>query len=519
MVWSGFDSKGMFARPVPVLLFLLACFGAALFLSLNFFPGPSTALSKHPMSPPTVVIVGGGLAGLSAALECAIAGRSEQHAVRILLLDKTSKIGGNSAKASSGMNALNAPVGDTVELFAKDTISSGGGLSKEELVTTLVGHSVKALNFLEATGVNLSRVTKLGGHSVPRSHSNPTGPNVGLAIIQAVSAELRKFDNVLIKENAKAIRLLTVGNRVVGIVYVSDDKEIEQAADAVLLATGGFAASKQLLKEYNEEASALATTNGPWATGDALSIAKEVGANLIHLEQVQVHPTGLVDPKDPDAGTKWLAPERLRGCGGLLISHTGQRFVDELQRRDHVSATMMKQPSHQAYLLLGAASASEYGTGSLDFYASKNMMKKAVGVSDAAVAMGVSADVLRAELEKYNLAREGGTDAFGRSSFGPAVDLEGVMYMGLVTPVVHYTMGGIEINDKSEVLDTQGHVIPGLYAAGEASGGVHGRNRLGGNSLLECAVFGRIAGQQLLSYTLGLHHKDHHGEQLHRDNL
>jgi succinate dehydrogenase/fumarate reductase flavoprotein subunit len=198
-----------------------------------------------------------------------------------------------------------------------------------------------------------------------------------------------------------------------------------------------------------------------------------------------VHPTGFVDPSDPDAGTKFLAPEKLRGVGGVLLAAAGQRFTDELATRNAVSAAIAELPGRRAFLLLGADSAAQFGPA-LGFYVSKGLMKQVQGWQEAAAAMGLPAnDTLAAELRGYNEAAAAGTDAFGKSVFPAAIDLEGAMYLGQVEPVVHYTMGGTRIDPEGHVLRPDSTPLPGLFAAGEVAGGVHGRNRLGGNSLAE----------------------------------
>lgn len=128
------------------------------------------------------------------------------------------------------------------------------------------------------------------------------------------------------------------------------------------------------------------------------------------------------------------------------------------------------------------------------FYQSKKLVVKHETLEALSEAAGVLADALRATLEQYNAATAGGSDAFGKTVFPSSFDLGGPFYLARITPVVHYTMGGVAIDARGRVLDQGGKPVPGLYAAGEVSGGVHGANRLGGNSLLECVVFGRAAG-------------------------
>ncbi|GIL68819.1 hypothetical protein Vafri_22014 [Volvox africanus] len=542
---------------------------------------PSSALAKqheeHQKSsvPPSaqVVVVGGGLAGLVAALQAAeclaeaealasavspvsssstscmpvqcggsAATIAPSYAVGVLLVEKMPKLGGNSAKASSGINALYPEGGDSEELFRSDVASSGGGGSNPELVETLVRHSPSALSFLSAHGAALTAVTQLGGHSVPRTRTVAGGANVGWVLMSALMEAVRKQPRIKVLEGHSLRRIITAGElegEVSSAHLGDDDKNPHAVAEvelgpaggpdgaaaaasgpaylssplsrvtcgALVLATGGFAANKELIQSVQPEAVGLATTNGPWARGESLAQAAAAGAALVGLKDVQIHPTGFVDPADPGAGTKFLAPEKLRGVGGLLLDDQGNRFVDELARRDTVAGAMMRLPGRIAWLLLGRDAGTEYGTSALDFYCKRGLMRKVETLSAAATAMGVSLEHLKGQLDEYTRVAAGGNvDSYGKRVFPnpPDPDQQLPLYLARVTPVVHYTMGGVAINERAEVLragpggapDGSGATIKGLYAAGEVTGGLHGRNRLGGNSLLECAVFGRIAGSQ-----------------------
>lgn len=149
-------------------------------------------------------------------------------------------------------------------------------------------------------------------------------------------------DRVKIKKKARVTKLIRDGDAVVGVEYVHNGKT-DTAYGPVILATGGYAADftqNSLLKKYRPEFYDLPTTNGEHCTGDGHKLALEIGANAVDLEKVQVHPTGLVDPNDPQAKVKFLAAEALRGVGGLLLDNEGKRFVDELQHRDYVTGKM-----------------------------------------------------------------------------------------------------------------------------------------------------------------------------------
>eukprot|EP00193_Tetraselmis_chui_P012257 CAMPEP_0177777930 /NCGR_PEP_ID=MMETSP0491_2-20121128/15657_1 /TAXON_ID=63592 /ORGANISM="Tetraselmis chuii, Strain PLY429" /LENGTH=509 /DNA_ID=CAMNT_0019297117 /DNA_START=147 /DNA_END=1675 /DNA_ORIENTATION=+ len=460
---------------------------------------------------PRVVVVGGGLAGLSATLQLVADAGGE---VQVVLLEKESKLGGNSAKASSGINALTPASGDSVDLYTNDTLVSGGGAQQDR--ASVQDESEDAVAFLASHGVQLGKLTQLGGHSAKRTHSNVAGPNVGSFIIRALSEAVKQLPQVNVVTSAKVKHLLVSGSkgehRVAGVSYSTpaagaesddpaslptDNHTLE--ADAVILATGGFGAERDMLRRYNSAVDGFATTNGQWATGDGMVMGHAIGGQLVDMDKIQIHPTGFVNPKDPQAGTKFLAPERLRGVGGILLNSFGKRFVNELGRRDYVTEVMLRQEGKTAWLLLGDVQAADFGEAALGFYAGKaGIATKGDSVEGIAAAIAVEADVLRTELDRYSSAvRSGQADEFGKTVFpNGAINPQGTMYVMKVTPVVHYTMGGLSIDQHARVLDTAGKAIPGLLAAGEVTGGVHGANRLGGNSLLDCTVFGRIAGSQ-----------------------
>merc|ERR1711948_21219 len=289
------------------------------------------------------------------------------------------------------------------------------------------------------------------------------------------------------------------------------------------LASGGFGADfsgDSLLAKYRPDLLHLPTTNGEHCTGDGIKMGEAIGAKSIDLEWVQVHPTGLVKPDDPDAKVKFLAAEALRGVGGLVFDANGKRFANELGRRDYVTGEMWKnKPPFR--LALNKAAGEEIiwqckhytGRGVMKFYETGEALAKDMGVPLSVIE--------KTHDEHYQAAKKtekdpdgGSFPAYpsGKKFFhniipGSAVKSE-IFYVAIITPVIHYCMGGLEIDTDSAVLGQDGKAIPGLYAAGEVAGGVHGNNRLGGNSLLDCVVFGRVAGRHCAKYMLGADMKD-----------
>ncbi|KAJ7096998.1 Flavocytochrome c [Mycena crocata] len=456
------------------------------------------------------IVVGGGLAGLSAAHTLLENGK------QVLLLEKKPSLGGNSVKASSGINGAGSEaqraleIQDTVEAFYSDTAASAGPtLARANLITALTSNSAPAIAWLTGTfGVDLSVVSRLGGHSVARTHRDKSGAP-GWAITSALMKKLTTLATgegapVQILKSARVVRLLEEGGAVVGVEYEADGKLAVEHGN-VILATGGYAADfspSGLLAQHRPELLPLSTTNGDHATGDGARLASTLPhpAGLCDLDQVQVHPTGFVDPANPSAKTKFLAAEALRGVGGLLLDSSGARFVNEVERRDVVTAAMQEIEGAgrgPVRLVLNAAAAAEVKSH-CDFYASKGLMKRYGNAAEFAADVGIPLENIQKTFASHGAYASGAEkDPFGKATFhNAAYSPDEALAVAIITPVVHYTMGGLTVDARARVLSAADGAppIPGLFAAGEVIGGVHGRNRLAGSSLLEAVVFGRIAG-------------------------
>mmetsp|Transcript_70373 Transcript_70373/g.131646 ORF Transcript_70373/g.131646 Transcript_70373/m.131646 type:complete len:498 (-) Transcript_70373:203-1696(-) len=488
-----------------------------------------------------VVVVGGGLAGLSAALTARSAGAA------VTILEKSARLGGNSAKASSGINGaatdiqMKGGIADSVSAMLADTVKSSRRECSNELQQCLCENSKDAIEWLQAHGVTLDAVVQLGGHSMPRTHNRHVPPgeraaNVGFEIMKCLIDEAAADTAITTIANARVKELLTAGSAsvkaVCGVEYVVDDgsatpgESIRLEADAVVLACGGYAADRgvdSLLRAHRPDLCGdkpLPTTNGSFATGDGIKMALAAGAKLVDMECVQVHPTSWVDPSAPDGQTNFLAGEALRGHGGILLNAEGKRFVDELQTRDHVTAKMqshcvpmtIRGVANQdvvppcALLVMGDETIERVGESTLAFYAYKKFVTFCNTLQELSEHTGIATSALQATFDQYRLASSSGRcPETGKTVFPSSGDLtvSRRYCVGYVTPAVHYSMGGCAINSTAEVLDNNDQPIPGLYAAGEVSGGVHGHNRLGGNSLLECVVFGLAAGRAAATARFG----------------
>lgn len=468
---------------------------------------------------PDAIIVGSGLAGLTAALNILDRGG------KVTVIEKEHRLGGNSNKASSGINACcpqNSTFGDFIESFKNDTIKSAGSAVRQELIDVLVSKSEEAVVWLkERVGIDLSLIAQLGGHSHKRTH-RPSNGMVGAEIIYGMQKAVQSYEKtgkVKIIVDSRVTQLLTnEKGRVIGVQsrnLISGDTE-PLIGSNVVLATGGFAADRSTgsyLDKYRPELVNMPATAGEFSNGDGLTLATTLGAGIVDMDKVQIHPTGWVDPADPDNKSKVLAAELMRGVGGILINKEGKRFCNELGTRAYVTDKMLQHNSHYAkagrwdkdspietFNMVLASSAAEDGKKHVDLYSHKGLLTKIEGLSALSEWMGVKEDVLRRTLIQYRESAEKGMDQWGKVEFRgiPQMDLDSeIFYAGKVTPVLHYCMGGISIDTEGNVLTEYGERIQGLHAAGEVTGGVHGDNRLGGNSLLECTVFGSIVGKKL----------------------
>jgi len=521
----------------------------------------------------TIVIVGSGLAGLSATAEAYQTAKkifkddiAKNHKFpKIYLIEKEKNIGGNSAKATSGMNGAltkyqkELGIEDSLEQFSKDTFKSGGNLNVPSLVNTLVHDSKAAVEWFAQYDLILSAISQCGGHEIARTHRqqprtdgkpSPVGFNIISGLKKYILNELKDDVTVLLNTRVQKIIKNSEG-KVVGVQYETTDLETKEtktdvlAAGAVILASGGYAhdwTETSLLRRFGDEKlKNIPTTNGPWATGDGVKMGTAIGASVVNMDKIQVHPTGFIKLSDPFNPTKFLAPEALRGYGGILLNSAGQRFVNELSTRDHVSEAIFKNCSGvvmrhkdekegkeiekevvRSWLIMNEQGAKSFDIGSINFYAKMGCINIMDGLEKVAEFTNIPLDTLKATITKYNSDADNGKDEFGKTRFPFKFAEDDKFYVSAITPSVHYTMGGLSMNPVGEILtprkkvsvstlldtpttaDDQVNLKPilALYGAGEVTGGVHGKNRLAGNSLLECAVFGRQAGRRAVESVL-----------------
>ncbi|WP_337945449.1 FAD-binding protein, partial [Sutterella wadsworthensis] len=352
-----------------------------------------------------------------------------------------------------------------------------------------------------------------------------------------------------VRTNTHAEQILTdKSGRVVGLKVKGKDGTYTIHSKALVDAAGGFGANNEMVAKYVPRLKGFATTNHPGATGDGLLLAEKIGAQLIQMDQIQTHPTVVpnvgemiteavrgngavlinkegkrfyneLETRDkvsaailkqkigaqliqmdqiqthptvvPNVGE--MITEAVRGNGAVLINKEGKRFYNELETRDKVSAAILKQKDGVAYLFFD--SDMQKSLKATNNYIKQKYCLNGATLDEVAGKMGVPADTLKATMDAWKAGKAANKDAFGRADMPRDLD-KGPFYAILVTPAVHHTMGGIKIDPLTQVYNTKGQVIPGFFAAGEVTGGVHGGNRLGGNAQADIVTFGRIAGEQ-----------------------
>ena len=487
-----------------------------------------------------VVVVGAGGAGMTAAITAAAEGKS------VVILESQSMVGGNSVRATGGMNAGKTvyqdenefgesagvektlktaaekyadnetitalaktvseqwaayqanPTGyfDSVELMELDTMIGGKGINDPELVETLCANSADAIDWLDEHGITLHNVSSFGGASVKRIHRpvNAEGKtvSVGSYMIPLLEENCKKA-GVQILLNTTANEILTDANGAAAGIKAtgSTGETVTVNAKAVVLTTGGFGANLDMVVKYKPELKGFMTTNAPGIQGQGIEMAQAIGAATVDMDQIQIHPT-------VEANTAALITEGLRGDGAVLINAEGKRFIDEVGTRDVVSAAEIAQTGSYSWLVVDQAMAD--ASSVIQGYIKKGYTVTGATYEELGKAMGVDAAAFAETMDKWNGYVEAKNDPdFGRTSFANPLNTA-PYYAVKVTAGVHHTMGGLKINANTEVLNEKGEVIPGLFAAGEVTGGVHGANRLGGNAVADFTVFGRIAGAAASDY-------------------
>ncbi len=455
------------------------------------------AIEKTPVELESdVVVIGAGGAGLAATVS------AHQNGASVIVVEKMPNIGGNTIICGASYNAVDPKrqkalgIEDSIEKHYSQTYEGGDKLGKPEMIQTLVENAYPSIEWLESLGMEFKDTvfTVLGG-LWPRAHK-PKLP-LGTGFISTYMNYIKGKKDIQVFVETKALELIKEDGRVVGIIAEGPQNIFTiKAKKGVIIATGGFSANIEMRDKYNKiwpSLTEMKTTNHKGAKGDGLLMAENIGANLIGLEHIQLLPMG-----DPKTGSL-LGNIEQNVENRIFVNTDGNRFVDEGARRDVMTMALLKQKDALMYIILDSHSYPNKETKNNFNESMTDLLKKGKAVEantleELAKKIGVDANNLKKAVADFNKAVDMGKDKFGRTLYQDKIN-KAPYYAGARKPTVHHTMGGIEINSKTEVLDKNGNIIPGLYAAGECTGGIHGANRLGGNALADITVFGRIAGK------------------------
>lgn len=465
-----------------------------------------------------VVVIGAGGAGMAAAITANQEGRS------VIIIEKTGSMGGNTALAGGALNAVEdgsetALVrNDSVALHYEQTFNGGDQQGNPKLVHTLVENAWDGIEWLKELGMEFeSGVFSVTGGMYERAHK-PAEPQ-GSGFFNTYRAYMEKYEGILIKYRTTAEKFIVENGVVAGVECTGEtgNKVIIRAKNGIVLATGGFGQNIEMREKYNEETKLwpaldenILSTNIAAATGDGIRMAQEIGADLIQMGNIQLLPLG-----DPATGSLSGNIEHTVESR-IFVNQEGKRFVNEGGYCDEMTLSLFEQPNAVMYIIMDS---DTYPNGDeknnfnekISDLVAEGRVYRADTLEELAEMIHVPAQNLVQSVEEYNRHCLGGdlesqADEFGRVLF---IDGDkrnnginnGPFYAAERVPTVHHTMGGVKINDAAQVINTQGNAIPGLFAAGEVTGGIHGNNRLGGNALTDTVVFGRIAGKSASDYT------------------
>ncbi len=454
-----------------------------------------------------IVIIGAGGTGLAAAVTAG------QEGASVIVLETNGFAGGNLLVSGGVYNSpepeMQAKQGieDSPELFMQQTLAGGDNIANPELVRILAYNALDGLNWLKELGNEFEdQVIQAPGALHPRSH-NTTAP-LGSGIIKTYLEHIDKMDNVEILYETKGESLIQEDGRVVGVIAKNPDgsKLTVKANKGVIIATGGFSKNAQLVMEYrNAEKWPLldensVSTNMDSIRGEGIIMAREIGADVVDMDQMQFLYLG--QPKTGLLSGVFNVSAEVT----VFVNKEGKRFVAEDARRDVISSAVFAQEDGMMYMLHSAESLSDPANQlNIDGIPMKELLdigaygwKQGDTLEELAKEIGVPAENLVQTIAEYNEAVDTKNDPFGRTLLNVKME-KGPFYAIPRVPALHHTMGGLRIDTLARVLDTKGEPIPGLYAGGEVTGGIHGGNRLGGNAVTDTVVFGRLAAQSAVA--------------------
>ncbi|MGA3415894.1 flavocytochrome c [Lactiplantibacillus plantarum] len=445
-----------------------------------------------------IVVVGSGGAGFSAAIEAKEAGK------KVAIIEKMPAVGGNTLISGGEMNAPDNWVqkklgikGDSPAKFYKDTMKGGDYLGTPKMVHILANNALGSAEWLR-DDIHVQflndQLFQFGGTSYKRALI-PKGQS-GQELVTKLDKKAKEL-KIPIYLNTRAKSLIKKNGKVVGVKaqYQGKENVTFNAKKAVILTTGGFGSNVKMREKYNKDfGPKYKSTDTAGTTGDGITMAQKAGAKLTNMKYIQTYPIS-----NPKTGMISLVADT-RFDGAILVNQKGNRFVEELERRDVISKAILNQPGGYTYQIWNdkidgisktkAAHKAEYNE-----LIKEHLLYKADTIDEMAKDFNIDPAALKATIKKVNHYAKTGKDTDFHHRSRMVSLAKGPYYIEKAVPSVHHTMGGLVINDKTEVMDTNGKAIPGLYAAGELTGVIQGSNRLGGNAIADIITFGRIAGK------------------------
>ena len=439
-----------------------------------------------------LVVIGSGVAGLSAAVSAAQNGLS-----KVLILEKAPTLGGHSILSTGYMSAV-CRHGQPQSVYEQEVDSMvhtmtvvGENLGSPSLIRKLVRESGDALHWLSSLGLVWSPNVYQAVAGITVKSYIPSQVRAGYDYVVTLNRAARQL-GVSVRLSCRVTQLLDdQQGRIRAITFVHNATTQTIRTKSVVIATGGFGGNVTLRQRYDSRLNASFTTTASpdnatldTATGDGITLASKVGAQLVDMQHIQILPF-------------WGG--RLTDYTGadIYLNHQGQRFVNEGGTWKHIAKVIWEQPDKTFWVVTDSQSSKGASRSGKLMHGT---VKQAASIEEMAEGMGVDCDTLRQTLLRYNaFAAKGHDDDFGKQTFTQTID-KSPYYYGPERLYVHYCCGGLKFDLQSRVIGRGNSPIPGLFAAGEVTGGLHGADRVGGCSITDCVVFGRNAGREAARY-------------------
>lgn len=475
-----------------------------------------------------LIIVGAGLSGLTAAYE---ASKLSNNSIKILLLETSSFYGGNSNNEIDGINILmptnkfkdNKKPIDNFTSFYDDSFEFGRYSNEKDLLTILVNNSYELYNFLfNELNCHSLKLIKSEGSKVPRTliYINEE-MNTGKYLSEKLFNKINNISSIDISFNSHFIDIIVNKDytEVKGIIYeFQEDYDIVNKtvySKAIILATGGYGSDfyteESLLKEFLIQYYHLPTFSTKYTQGIGIKMGRNKGAVLIDQREAEIYPTCFVDLSDRYNKHKILAPDLFRELGGILINKRGRRFCNEMGNRRYVAQNILKNcdivtdpniiKQYEGFLIINEEIKGKYGE-KIDDYISKGYLKKYNSFDEFSKDMNISEYYtnIRKSIMNYNQGHDKSYDKFGKDKFPTKFKMGDTIYVGIITPCIFHTFGGVRINENCEILNEGKKPIKGFFASGQVIGGIHGHVAMQGNILTHSVVFGRLAAKTAVNY-------------------